>query len=440
MDSIQLIDDGVYDFKGETFDSEIHLSNITVSKPRYLRFFKCTFNFPLIIEELHFPNIIVSFSQCTFNEGVKVYRCNVLELKFTGIIKVKDINIEYLNSELLRFNSQNVISDDFTISKSIIRNFDCSNLEDFRGRFLAEINRHSENNNPIECSFRNSSINSLELYGNIGSGNFERLSVKEGAFFNANFDTSYFNNSFFGRNTTFNDCEFSSTVSFKNCRVKNEMNFQVCNFKKHVFFSNAEFQYFSISDTTFEARVSFLGMEVENINTHLVNFNRIAHFDEIKIKDILSCNRKTLRTIKQELYKTDNKIDYNRFRAYELAAYYRELNFKKNFVDKSVLGLTILFTGYNYNWFRAFIVTVLTGMLFYSILYFFEFYVALNLNNDDGFSSGAFRFFLVTDFFSPFLDRKYLNNGYSWTIFVLGKIFIAFGIYEMIQAFRKFKA
>ena len=76
------------------------------------------------------------------------------------------------------------------------------------------------------------------------------------------------------------------------------MNFQICTFKKHTFFTNAEFQHLSITDTTFESRVSFLGMEVENINIHLVNFNRLAHFDEIKIQDILSCNRKTLRTIK----------------------------------------------------------------------------------------------------------------------------------------------
>jgi len=88
MDSIKLIDNGVYDFKGETFECEIHLSNITVSNPRFLRFFRCSFNLPIIIEQLHFPNIIVSFSQCTFNAEVKVYQCQFLELRLSGIINV----------------------------------------------------------------------------------------------------------------------------------------------------------------------------------------------------------------------------------------------------------------------------------------------------------------------------------------------------------------
>lgn len=36
------------------------------------------------------------------------------------------------------------------------------------------------------------------------------------------------------------------------------------------------------------------------------------------------CDRRTIRTIKQELQKAENRIDYNRFRAYELAAHYKE--------------------------------------------------------------------------------------------------------------------
>jgi hypothetical protein len=55
--------------------------------------------------------------------------------------------------------------------------------------------------------------------------------------------------------------------------------------------------------------------------------------------------------------------------------------------------------------------------------------------------SGFFRFLLVTDFYNPLeTERIYLTNPFSWLIFILGKIFIAFGIYEMIQSFRKFKA
>jgi len=44
-------------------------------------------------------------------------------------------------------------------------------------------------------------------------------------------------------------------------------------------------------------------------------------------------------------------------------------------------------------------------------------------------------------FFNPLVnDKVYLTNPLSWLIFIFGKIVIAFGIYEMIQSFRKFKA
>jgi len=36
-----------------------------------------------------------------------------------------------------------------------------------------------------------------------------------------------------------------------------------------------------------------------------------------------------LRTIKQEFQKTENKIDFNRYRNYELNAHYKELSFRK---------------------------------------------------------------------------------------------------------------
>nr|WP_322623955.1 hypothetical protein [uncultured Flavobacterium sp.] len=264
-----------------------------------------------------------------------------------------------------------------------------------------------------------------------------------GTFFEGNtFCSVDFENTSFSESCIFLNCTFNGRINFPNANNYSvgNLSFNECKFNEHSDFQYTQVLQLSFYLCVFEKTVSFSDTIVESVYLTRNIFNKSAHFDDFTIKKIKECGRTTLRTIKQELQKADNKIDYNRFRAYELAAYYRELKFHKNFVDKTILGLTILFTGYNYNWFRALTVTVLTGMLFYSILYFIEFYRIINPDNENNFTSGAFRFFLVTDFFSPFLERKYLNNGYSWTVFVLGKIFIAFGIYEMIQAFRKFKA
>ncbi|MGA9639334.1 hypothetical protein, partial [Flavobacterium sp.] len=64
-----------------------------------------------------------------------------------------------------------------------------------------------------------------------------------------------------------------------------------------------------------------------------------------------------------------------------------------------------------------------------------------NSDQIEAYFVSLFRFFLITDFYSPFeAGRNYLTNIGSWIPFIFGKIFIAFGIYEMIQSFRKFKA
>ena len=123
--------------------------------------------------------------------------------------------------------------------------------------------------------------------------------------------------------------------------IKHNLFFRICVFKEQVYFTNANFNNFEIIDTSFESRVSFNGLQTNTILLHLVNFIKIAYFDELKIKNLSNKSylknitsdealklRRTLRQIKQELQKAENKIDYNRFRSYELQAYYQELNWK----------------------------------------------------------------------------------------------------------------
>lgn len=158
-------------------------------------------------------------------------------------------------------------------------------------------------------------------------------------------------------------------------------------------------------------------------------------------------DRKTLRAIKRELQRGENRIDFNRFRTYELAAHYQELDWKWNsgFIDKSILFLTKISTDFGNSWRKALRFTIVGGFLIYMFLYVIEnrsFSIdILNWNNWERLLSGFFRFLLVTDFYNPLeTDRIYLTNPFSWIILILGKTVIAFGIYEMVQSFRKFKA
>ncbi len=62
-----------------------------------------------------------------------------------------------------------------------------------------------------------------------------------------------------------------------------------------------------------------------------------------------------------------------------------------------------------------------------------------------GYINGFFKYILVTNFDSPLakennpISNEMFNYIPSYFVFILGKILIAFGIYEMIQSFRKFR-
>ncbi len=216
-------------------------------------------------------------------------------------------------------------------------------------------------------------------------------------------------------------------------------------------FNNSEIDLLEIDRCTFTKSSSFTDAEFNTLKLFEVKFGGGAYFDEMIINKVLDKSylkdkskilewKRTLRAIKQELQKTENKIDFNTYRNYELAAHYKELKFSKNFKDTSILWATKWSSNFG-NWFWSLGFTLLSGLFWFSILYRIENSGTFNFEKTNEYFVGAFRFFLVTDFFNPLEnDRTYLDNGWSWLIFIFGKIFIAFGIYEMIQSFRKFKA
>jgi hypothetical protein len=122
--------------------------------------------------------------------------------------------------------------------------------------------------------------------------------------------------------------------------------------------------------------------------------------------------------------------------------YYKELRWNGNFRDKFILATTWLATGFDHSWRRALVFTLSFGFLFYNLFFISErYYYTFDIARWREFVSGYFRFLLVTDFYNPLIkERVFLTEPLSWLIFILGKIFIAFGIYEMVQAFRKFKS
>lgn len=257
-----------------------------------------------------------------------------------------------------------------------------------------------------------------------------------------------FRKSVMSHNTQFEHCTFQELTSFEYIRRQENsiVNIHNCRFLKTCYFDYAELYLLDIKNTIFADFTSFQNTIFNHISLNSSVFEKTALFDDIKLTNISKCHKKTLRIIKQQLQKAENRIDYNRFRSYELSAYFRELKWNWNDgKDKFILGATWLVTGFDHSWRRALGFTLLAGLLLYSLFYLSEnYYQSFSIYEWQSFVSGYFRFFLVTDFYNPLVtdSRTYIDNTNTigWLLFIFGKIVIAFGIYEMIQAFRKFKA
>lgn len=204
-----------------------------------------------------------------------------------------------------------------------------------------------------------------------------------------------------------------------------------------------------------EKSASFFNAEFDTIKLFEVKFGEGAYFDEMKINKVIDKSylkdkskilewKTTLRAIKQESQKVENRIDFNNYRNYELAAHYEELSFSKNFKDTSILWATKWSSNFG-NWTWALCFTLIIGLVFFSSFYIFEnSNKTINLHNWPDFIYGYFRFFLITDFKNEYYESGEsilkFNCFISLLPFIIGKIAVAFGLYEMIQSFRKFKA
>ncbi|WP_341965958.1 hypothetical protein [Flavobacterium psychrophilum] len=466
-----------------------------------LRIRNCTFN----CEKLEFLNINndklhIDFESCTFNCGIVFNNCTIkqLWLSRTKALEYLDIG-DRISKNKFASNKIRIVNDE---NESKIKSKFWFNNLDIKG-FLA-----IENIDIEEITIFNSFINDFSIYNSIlsysyfhrnsfsGNTRFNKTILQnndssieekylEGSFSKNKFEnTTFLETEFIGKKT-FENCEFQNITRFEKCKnlENSELKFIDCEFKNFTSFKHSELNSLDIDNCIFEKSSSFTETTFNKLRFSEVNFLGKTYFDDIKINDVANESylinnvtewKRTLRTIKQELQKTENKIDYGRFRVYEFNAYRRELTNRKpkdkifckanrenNRLSRDlfILRLSNLVSEYGTNWKRAFLSTLAFGFLSYSFTCFIE-NLSGNLTFDlydiNNYIKGLLKFFIVTNFeaileinnfyknifgegniileaFNIFISALYL------IVFILGKVFVAFGIYETVQSFRKFK-
>ncbi len=400
------------------------------------------------------------FDDCEFENDVYFKDCFLQEIKFSNISKpIKNLHLApkklgYFYFECVESLEQEIISDINIIIHNceIVKYLDFLHLKS-SGKLLitgCEINSVKIH----DCAF-----DRIDIDHNNFSTEFQfTLNVIGDSYIMHNeFEKSNFSLTDFGRDAEFGFNDFKGTALFEKLKNENRtrIKFKSCNFFKYVYFNNSKLYELLIDTTKFQEFASFQELELHSIFLDRTIFEKPVFFEDIEIHRFNKCNKRTLRNIKQQLLRADNKIDYDIFRAHELNSYKEELktkiklkpnvNRKKLRRDLTILRVNSFFSNNGTDWVKAIKRTLFVAVMFYSIFYgIHNSSREIDLFNFTGGYSeyfiGLFRYFLLTDFHNPLADsREYLSSVLVWIPFVLGKIFIGIGIYEILVSFRKFR-
>lgn len=397
---------------------------------------------------------IISFDNCEILSEIYFKDCFLNELSFNNCDKtvnsvfITPTEILYLTISGNRGSLMQNIN--FTINNTkIIKFFYCDFINSSGNFYFSKIETEyfRFNNNKISSV----NIENSKFTKGLSLGNCK---INDSYIKNNFINKGYFENTDFGMSAKFEENEFADSTNFTKVKnlIRSSLEFQSCNFLDKAYFNNSELYRLKIVDCKFSDITSFQDSHFLYCEIDRNLFEKNAFFDNIKIELIDACDVKTIRNIKQQLNKTDNVIDYDKFKIYELNSYRSELKTELK-VEKKIskkisilVDYTILIIGNLYslngrNWLRAMIVTLLLALLFYTIFFLsVNFRLEVDYTQYNQFLTGYFRYLLVTDYYNPLIkEREYLKNYYSWIPFLLGKIFIAIGIYETIVSFRKFK-
>jgi hypothetical protein len=152
-----------------------------------------------------------------------------------------------------------------------------------------------------------------------------------------------------------------------------------------------------------------------------------------------------LHTAFQKQGDTVRSLEYQ---SREIEAHYRKLKWfitkKKPYVNITWLNLWLNKVSNNFgrNWFRALIFSILIGIIFFYslVLSTKEYHFGLPITLDSGLIKSFFKFMNPLRFFETdaLFQKSVSLSAWSYLFDFAGRIFIAYGFYQTIQAFRRF--
>ncbi len=388
---------GSITFTGFFYDS-LSFNNIIVKD--YLIFESCNFENRLDFQECNFYNFFIFRS--TFKSLINFKGYDILEMKSL------DLLIESLYIHNCTFE-QNIDLENVNLKMLNISNNNFKQLFTF--------------NNKIDKNFINLTINGT----NMGNISFENINTSID-FQDVNFANIYFRNlniSFL----TFSNFHNKGYISFNS--IKSGIYFSIVNsITGNLNLLNENINHFK---EIVIANSNLTGLEI-NVFPKIIRSYSVDPKIGFGLEN-KSQNNFNLKTVYNQLKQIALKIG-----DIDSAFKFQSLEFKKHIVtrkfgwDTILLSLNFISNNNGQSWIRGIIFTISISLIFFSI------YINLTSSNlkFDVFLKDFIQFFCT---FPKLELEKYENANKKWNttlIIWFARIFIGYGIYQTVAAFRKF--
>ncbi|MCK4664952.1 MAG: hypothetical protein KAT68_18930 [Bacteroidales bacterium] len=446
----------------------------------------------ITIENCEFDNIWIktpkkriTIKNCKIGQQISI-ESDIDSIFINNLANCESINIEKGNIKLFKINNSQVknliaIDDILFLEKLLIKNSQIEN-----STLCGKINTidffANSNLKKIECYAKLKELvltnKTEDCYRNISEDKTDNTNLIEKVKIIESDDAHYFLDDINIKNLEFIGLHSNSEIRIfgavtDTIILRNSIkyaNIKSCKIKDSFLISNGDVSQLimsniDLSNTKFILNDSYL--------------NRFRWLNMVWSKDVALYNnnsnqiytsRDVLRLLKHIAKEQDSQIDALNFHSLEMEAYRRELNnktnkrrlfvwikkvsttikkwiIKKQWEDKIILHLNKYSNNHGLSWWRGFLFTLVVGFIFFSI------YTPILLGRSldfswDGISEWGMIFKNHIKYYPAFLNpahsfkfmKSVSTNYFGWSLVVdtLGRIAVGFGIYQTIQAFRKY--
>ncbi len=414
--------------------------------------------------ELYFSNCSLSGKRIdiTINElSEKLNNIEFSECEINCDFLLKDSKLEYLI-----INKTDITSDNFHVSSNEIHSFSLVGKPEKPNSISSLILHENKIIKSTDCrlnQFQFLYINHCDFIEGftLNANTIERLQIEKSDFRK---DFEFWKNNLgdfslieksslgevkakqsnFGKEIKFRDVDFLERTDFTELKSdQTNLKFENCTFQKNTYFDSSRVLNLDFKSVVFQGITSFQLLNcLHFIRFETSYFEKIGFFEGMTIGNLNSIDVNTIRTIKGQLSKSESKIEYLKYNAIEQRKHFQKLTLKDS--DFYILLLNKWSNDFGRNWGKGVRFTMKISFFFFLLLILTNTFVSstypisLNFNHSYAGFSTILSEYLKFTFSLGFSSEEFQSNGYLYIIFVMAKIFIGYGIYQTITAFRKF--